>query len=159
MTTFEKRAGELVWYYGTTPPWGTLPCDGASYLKTDYPELWDVLETETYDTPPVLTFEVDSTHFKTPDLDGVVLMAVVSTAEKSYLVDGWGAAEHTLTVAEMPAHTHTEKAAVVGTNNYQGGTNRDGTTYSTPNTGSTGGGGAFSLYQPSNNARIGIRYT
>jgi microcystin-dependent protein len=159
MSTWEQRAGQLVWYYGVKLPWGTLPCDGSEYLKTDYPELWAVLETETFEITHTKVFESDSTHFIVPDLVGRVLVGYLLADESQDVTEGWGTETETLSTAQIPAHTHTEKSAVVNPGGYQGGTNRDGTTYSTPQTGSTGGGEAHNNMQPSMRARIAIRYT
>ena len=50
--------------YSTTPPFGTLLCDGTSYLRTTYPALFTQIG--------VTWGSVDSTHFNVPDLRGVV---------------------------------------------------------------------------------------
>lgn len=96
-----RVVGEIVLFAGSTSPdvrW--LLCDGASLLRADYPDLFTVIGT---------TFgAVDSTHFSLPDLRDRVPMGVGGNALGTSL----GAATHTLTVAEMPAHTHTEVTAV-----------------------------------------------
>lgn len=52
-------------YAGAAAPAGWLLCDGASYLRTDYPDLFAVLGT-TYGA-------ADGTHFNVPDLRGRVI--------------------------------------------------------------------------------------
>jgi microcystin-dependent protein len=47
-------------YAGTVAPAGWLACDGASYLRTDYPDLFAAIGT-TYGA-------ADGTHFNVPDL-------------------------------------------------------------------------------------------
>jgi len=54
----------------TSPPLDSLLCDGTHYLRTDFPELYAVLDA---------AFIVDADHFRTPDL------AAEFTAE----VTGW----------------------------------------------------------------------
>ncbi len=79
----------------STPPYGTLLCDGTSYARADYPDLYDALDA---------AYIVDASTFITPDLrDQFVLAAGPTYAANST----GGAATHTQTVAEMPAHSHT----------------------------------------------------
>lgn len=159
MTIFENRAGELVYYYGTKAPWGTLPCDGATHLKADYPELWAVLETETFEITHTKVFQVSTTEFKVPDLVGRVLVGYLLTDESQDVTEGWGEEEHTLTVGEMPNHQHQYTKASSGSSNYQGGTNRSGVNYGTDYVVATGNDMAHNNMQPSMRARLAIRYT
>lgn len=50
--------GSLILYATSTPPAHTLPCDGNTYLRTDYPKLYEVISSE---------YIVDADHFKTPN--------------------------------------------------------------------------------------------
>jgi len=80
-------------------PVGSLPCDGASYLRADYPALYDALDA---------AFIVDATHFRVPDARGRNLVGVGQGAgltDRS-VDDGAGAETHTLSAAEMPSHNH-----------------------------------------------------
>jgi len=82
-----------------TIPDGALACDGATYNKSDYPTLYDSLDS---------AYIVDATSFRVPDLRG---RSVIGTGQGSGLtartIDSSGGEEqHALTVAEMPAHTH-----------------------------------------------------
>jgi microcystin-dependent protein len=80
----------------TTPPSGTLICDGATYNRSDYPSLYDVLD-------PI--YQVSGTTFVTPDLRGNVLVG----AGGAYAVgDSGGANSIALTVAEIAAHSHSD---------------------------------------------------
>lgn len=77
----------------TTPP-HMLLCDGSTFLKVDYPQLYDVL--------PALLI-IDPATGKVPDLrETFVLGASVGIPEH----DTGGSDEHTLTETEMPAHRH-----------------------------------------------------
>jgi microcystin-dependent protein len=70
-----------------------LICDGSSYNKSDYPQLWDVWPASMKDVS-TLTL---------PDLRNLFLLG----ASLDYsLGDTGGEAEHTLTEGEMPSHSH-----------------------------------------------------
>jgi len=98
-----RMIGEVICYAGSTSPdtrW--LLCDGASLLRTDYPDLYAVIGT-TYGA-------ADGTHFSIPDLRGrVALSAGAGSGLSSYsLGDVGGEEAHTLTVAETPSHGHSD---------------------------------------------------
>lgn len=71
-----------------------LPCDGAIYNRTDYPLLYAAID-------PVLI--IDSDTFRTPNLVGRFPLGESLDFEMG--AEG-GAASHTLTVDEMPSHSH-----------------------------------------------------
>lgn len=81
------------------PPTGSLACDGASYQRVDYPDLYAVLAT---------AFHTDADNFVTPDLRGRVVVGVGtgSGLTARALNDGGGEETHQLSVAELPAHHH-----------------------------------------------------
>jgi microcystin-dependent protein len=88
--------GQLVAYVSVSPPDGTLPCDGSVYNAVDYPLLWIALDPVFYVGPDT---------FATPDLRGRVLLGTSAT----YVIgDTGGEEEHTLTIAEIPGHTHSD---------------------------------------------------
>lgn len=80
-------------------PTGSLACDGSSHLRTDYPDLYAVLAT---------AFHTDADHFVTPDLRGRTILGTGtgSGLTARALNDGGGEETHVLSIAEMPAHTH-----------------------------------------------------
>jgi len=81
-------------YVTVNPPVGTLPCDGSTYVRSDYPLLYAALDP---------AFIVDADNFVTPDLRGRTIIGVSA----SYPMGATGGeAEHTLIVNEMPSHTH-----------------------------------------------------
>jgi len=77
------------------PDW-MLPCAGGTFNRVDYPVLYSKLH-------PSLILDADT--FKVPDLRGqFVLGEQTGTYDFG---DTGGEAEHTLTVDEMPEHSHT----------------------------------------------------
>lgn len=70
---------------------------------------------------------------------------VITASEADKVGDAYGAEDHTLTVSEMPAHTHTHTSESPGGVGYARGSAGG----SVQNTSSTGGGGAHNNVQPS----------
>jgi microcystin-dependent protein len=151
--------GTVAPYAGTAEPTGWLFCRGQEVLRSSYTTL-DNLITTTYGAYTNGSGGVGTSHFRLPDLRGRVVagqddMGGTSANRLTGLsggVDGdvlgaaGGAETHVLTVAEMPAHTHTVPFVVATDNASSGGTDRAqaGTTTSS----STGGGGAHNNVQP-----------
>jgi microcystin-dependent protein len=76
-------------------PQGTLLCDGSTHLRVDYPNLYDALD---------LAYIIDADSFMVPDLqDRFVLAAGPLHAAAT----SGGSATATLTVDQLPAHSHT----------------------------------------------------
>jgi microcystin-dependent protein len=65
-------AGTILAYGGTTGPTGFLLCDGGSYLRTDYADLFTAIGTAFG--------AADSTHFNVPDFRGRFLRGYDGTA-------------------------------------------------------------------------------
>lgn len=124
--------GQVMMLATDAPAW-TLECDGAVYLKADYPALWAVIDP---------AYETDGTHFRVPDLQSRFALGGV------LLGDSGGESSHVLTIAEMPAHTHGEQDPGVVV--VQAGTGA--APLSDPGlpsqTGSTGGGEAHNNMPP-----------
>jgi len=119
------------------PPPGVLPCDGATYLRVDYPNLYDVL-----DTP----FIVDSDHFIVPDLRNRTIIGAGDTFSNA---DIGGESEHTLTVSELASHTHSIPLTTSLPAQAGAGFAGDVTVpVVTSNTGSTGGDAPHNNMQP-----------
>lgn len=77
-------------------PANMLPCDGATYDRVDYPNLYAVLDA---------AFIVDADHFTTPDLRDRVAIGNGTTFNVG---DSGGEQEHVLTLAETPSHSHSD---------------------------------------------------
>lgn len=132
----------------TMPP-NILLCDGSTYNRVDYPELYDAIDP---------AYHVDADTFTVPLLTDRVPVG----AGGSFPVNSVGGEKtHTLTIAEMPAHDHPQKvrrtATTTGTNDRvmtygSGGT--DGLTNNTID--DTGGGAAHNNMQPYIALRYGI---
>lgn len=72
-----------------------IPCDGGTYLRDDYPLLYEAID-------PV--YIVSGTEFRVPDLRDRV---PVGTGNAYALDDSGGVDSVTLTTAQMPSHNHT----------------------------------------------------
>jgi microcystin-dependent protein len=83
---------------------GWLVCDGRSVLQADYPELYTLI-TNKFGS-------AISGYFKLPDARGRVLGSAQQSTGTSYrcVGDSVGAETHTLTVPEMPSHTHSSNS-------------------------------------------------
>ena len=98
-----RLIGEIVTFAGPSNPSANwLPADGASYLRSDYPDLFGVIGT-TYGT-------TDSTHFNVPDLQSRVnLGAGTGPGLSTYALGATGGEEsHVLTTSELASHSHSD---------------------------------------------------
>ena len=86
--------GQVSSFLGTLPDFW-LPLAGGTFDRVDYPELWDSLDAQYK----------DDTTLTLPDLSDFFL-AIAGTGDYS-LGDSAGEADHVLTTAEIPSHTHT----------------------------------------------------
>lgn len=147
---YEPSAGTLALSAAETAPDGWLFCDGSPLIRDDYPELFAAIG-ETYGAGDgVNTFVL-------PDCRGRTLIGAgqgngLSDRQRGDVV---GAEEHTLTIPEMPSHTHAEHPGT-GTLWFQvfergPGTwpnERSGNTLG-QSTGATGGNQPHNIMQPS----------
>lgn len=117
-----------------------LPCDGSQYDRVDYPDLYDLLDS---------IYIVDADTFRTPDLVGRTVLGVGNFLGTDFLVDdAGGAMEHSLTIGEMPAHTHGYSSAAANLTTIGVGA-PEATAVPLPSlTDSAGGGGAHNNMQP-----------
>jgi microcystin-dependent protein len=134
-------AGVIVPYAGSTAPDGWLICDGSTVDSATYPELYAIIGT---------TYGGSTSAFRLPDLRGRVPVGYsTSHSYATTLGTKGGESTHTLTISEMPAHTHGYSRSnvqnyvrVEASSTYGRSANVAATT------GSTGGGEAHNNLQP-----------
>lgn len=101
--------GTIISYMGKTAPTGYLICDGTVKNVSEYPALAQHIKTQFGSSN---YFGGDgTTTFAVPDLRGRFLL---DHSEKYALGSTGGEEEHTLTVEEMPQHTHSNSAMYGG---------------------------------------------
>ena len=150
-------AGLVTWNASATVPTGWLECNGAAISRSTYSVLFSAIGT-TYGTGD------GSTTFNLPNQARRTLVGKggTGTATLANSIGSTGGAEtHTLTTAELAAHTHTYNThSTAGKyNDPADGGLREYTDYSFPNlnSGSTGSGGSHTIMQPSLVAMMIIR--
>lgn len=142
--------GYIMPYMTESPPANVLACDGSTYLREDYPALYDVLES---------VFIVDADHFTVPDLRGrTVIGAGDGSGLSSRAVgDSLGEETHQLSVGELASHNHTIPLTATTLALEPGEV-----TVTTPipiltsNTGDTGGDASHNNMQPSYALNYGV---
>lgn len=124
---------------------GLIYCNGSTHLRVDYPDLYAMLNA---------AYIIDADNFKVPDLRGRMLLGngdgglgvTYSMAARG------GHHQHVLTVAELPAHDHTQRRHSSSAGTLDGVVSSD-TTSSTPvetdlKTAQTGSGSAHNNMPP-----------
>jgi len=105
MALITPEVGFIKPYITTNPPDNTLPCDGGTYARVDYPILYSVIDA---------VFVIDADHFTTPNLEGLVLLGAGSVGARTFaLGDTGGEYDHTLITSELASHTHVADAPTV----------------------------------------------
>ncbi len=142
--------------YWTTPPDGYLLEDGSEVSRTTYSDLYSLVGT-TYGLGD------GSTTFNLPDSRGRATVNInAADTEFNAIGKKYGEKYHTLTVNEMPSHSHAQyvtanSGGVAVRNDWSS----DGSSmpYSQGiNTSSTGSGAPYSVIQPSIVKRYAIKY-
>ena len=147
---YQMPAGAIMAWGAAVAPVNWLICDGSAISRATYASLFASIGT-TYGVGD------GSTTFNLPNLKGRVVTGLDSAqTEFDTLGEIGGAKTHTLTVSEMPSHTHQiSVGSSADWNDYLAGStspygiepNYSGTGYSSPLS-SVGGGGAHNNLQP-----------
>jgi len=134
-------------------PANYLPCDGSSYLRTDYPQLFAAIGT--------LWGSVDSTHFNVPDFRGRVRVSsgTGSGLSPRTITDVGGEEDHQLTVSELASRAHAlQEYPLGGTSVPPPFDSVAATPHIINSTGSTGGDVAHNTMQPFVVVQTGIKF-
>jgi len=168
----ETPVGTSIEGYWTTAPEGYLLENGAAVSRTTYASLFAVIGT---------TFVAGdgSTTFNLPDSRGRVAVNKSTDTEFDVIGEKYGAKTHTLTVAEMPSHTHIQNAhnhlsgvavtyggnagvyrSIFATNSpfWSAADGNNPVSSTTATNQNTGGGGAHNNIQPSIVVNRAIKY-
>ncbi len=141
--------GQILFFATISLPAYCLPCDGASYLRADYPQLFAAIG--------VLWGSADGTHFNVPDFRDKTL---VDAGSSFAITDTGGEQAHTLTIAEMPTHSHAIGDFIpTGTAVPPPLDAIDGIPHIINHTANEGGGGAHNNMQPYTAVNFGIVFT
>jgi microcystin-dependent protein len=106
----------ILTYAGTTSPNGWLLCDGSEVSKTAYPRLFSVIGT-LYGTP------TNSSNFVLPNLADRV---PVGKSNSTSVGNSGGNSSLTLSVSQLPSHTHTGTTSSNGSHSHTGTTDSSG---------------------------------
>ena len=110
-------SGMITQFAGVTAPNGWLICDGSEISKTNYPDLFAVIDT-IYGTA------ADNSKFKLPDLRERVPIGRINSNQDLGVKGGSNSV--TLSTSELPIHTHTGTTVSDGIHTHTGTTVSDG---------------------------------
>lgn len=150
--------GSIIMWGTTSPPTGWVMCDGNSYGINTYPELYAVIETTFGDgNNPPNTFNVPDFSQRVPR--GYHNSADANTVDVD-LAELWGTDEVTLTLTNIPPHSHNingRQNSTAGTAaNFMRGSGAG--TAADMDTGNAGGSGGVTIPVPIVNRSLGIAF-
>lgn len=140
-TCFALEPGDVFQSYRAITDGSALLCDGSTYAIADYPKLAEALDGITWS---------DATNFDVPDARSrVPIAAGQGSGLTSYAVDDTGGLEDvTLTIGEIPPHTHTYGAYTLATSVFPGELSTCVPYPFSGNTGSAGSGNSHENMPP-----------
>lgn len=104
MAIITPEVGYIRPYITANPPTNTLPCDGGTYNREDYPLLYAVIDS---------VFIIDADTFSTPDMRGRTMVGVGLGGGGNYTLGDFGGEKtHQLTESELASHAHTIPATI-----------------------------------------------
>lgn len=138
--------GTIIDFAAASAPTGYLACNGSAVSRASYATLFGVIGTTWGAGDGTTTFNVPNFNRRT-----AVGSGGSATSTLSNTVGSTGGAEtHTMSISEMPAHTHSYIIPAPQAQGYSGGNSINaGNLSSSQTSGSTGGGVAFNIMQPS----------
>lgn len=137
--------GEIKLWAGKTIPKGWHICDGASLSTTTYKALYDVIGT---------SFGGYGSYFSLPNFKGRVPVGIGYATSSTYtysMGSKGGEEKHTLTISEMPSHSHGYTIYSPGSSNknrFSNKNNTDSNTDERRTTASAGGNAAHENRMP-----------
>lgn len=102
--------GTIIDYAGTTAPTGYLECDGRAVSRTEYAKLFAVLGTLWGAGDGSTTFNLPNLGGRTCIGEGTRTVGNTGGSESESYTPKGSANDHTLTAAQIPAHTHGSKS-------------------------------------------------
>jgi len=126
-----------------TPPTKWKICNGEFLAEADYPELFALIGDTFNASPP-------SNYFGLPDLRERFIYGSNDIGSPSDINGSGGAATHTLSLTEIPSHTHTQTTRGTGGANprFTGDSNGNATVVNNQLTLASGGGAAHNNMPP-----------
>jgi len=131
-----EELGSIKLWGGMTIPTGWMHCDGQSLSETTYADLFAVIG-HNFGSAGAGFFNLPATGFR----------FILGVDDLSEINEFGGAATHTLTIDEMPAHTHTVGAAA-GTGAQARAARGNSTSVGSFDSGSQGSGAAHNNMPP-----------
>lgn len=107
--------GVVEMYSGSSIPENYAICDGQAFSQTLYPDLYKAIGTKFNKS------DTAAGMFCLPDLRGRFIVGQGSDADYNTIGKTGGEKTHTLTVSEMPSHSHSEHQWAEASGNWSGG--------------------------------------